>query len=189
MADAQHVRDLPLHILDRAETLCASGFTEHAVIAAQSACELSCEQVVHEYIRLRGVAYLQESLGELVSNYNVANHRTRNLYNALASDTIQQLSIWPQYTELVKLRNRIVHNGQSADLDTARRLIGVARELVTHLMSKPDLSASDMTWSAAILLPNANGTLPSAARRARRSQPATASCPTRVRLLRQRSRC
>jgi len=135
---ARHIRELPSRILDRAETLCVDGYAEHAIIAAQSACELACEQVIHAAIVAKELAYMQSSLDALISSYNLSAEKTRGVYNALADDSIQDCSFWHRYKELVNLRNHIVHRGDSASSETARPLIAVARQLVTHVMQRAD---------------------------------------------------
>jgi uncharacterized protein YutE (UPF0331/DUF86 family) len=137
---AKDVRDLPLRLLERASALCRHGYGEHAIIAAQSACELACEQAIHTAIVTRNLTYMHKSLAALIYNYSVSNNKTRGIYNDLVDDSIEQCRFWNHYKQLVDLRNNIVHHGKTVDSDVASPLIAAAQDLVKHVMARTNVT-------------------------------------------------
>ncbi|HEX6535614.1 MAG TPA: hypothetical protein VF041_13540 [Gemmatimonadaceae bacterium] len=133
MPGAEDPRDFPFHLLDKAGQLHERGFHEAAIVTAQSACELACERAIERSLDRRGASYLHHCLHDLLPSFNLASHRTRDVYTTLAGDHIERESYWCDYTRLAKLRHAIVHGGASVGAETTARCLIVARVVIEHL--------------------------------------------------------
>ena len=125
--------DFPGLLLDKAEQLCQSGFCEAALVTAQSACEICCEQVLSFMLKQRRIDYLQGALHDLLTNYNVANPKTRKLYCAVTGAAIERQPFWQAYHELVKHRNRVVHKGESVSSKEVEFYLKTAKGVIDYL--------------------------------------------------------
>jgi len=121
------------HLMDKAEQLCESGFFEASLVTAQSACEICCEQAFGSFLERRGIIFLQNALHELIPNYNVSNSKTEKLYNAIASDRIQQQPFWRAYSNLTQHRNKVVHSGALVTKAEAEGYLEAARRLIEYM--------------------------------------------------------
>ena len=81
----------------------------------------------------KGIGYLEEAVLALLSGYNLANERIRDLYNAVAGDKIQNQSFWCHFKASAKRRNDAVHGGKTITKAEADASLKAARELVAYL--------------------------------------------------------
>ena len=59
--------------------------------------------------------------------------RVFRAYLIVSKDPIREQPFWGRYTNLVKLRHRVVHRGYVTTKDEAERSLATARELVEHI--------------------------------------------------------
>jgi hypothetical protein len=118
-------------LLERAEQLAQTDFYQAALVTAQTACEMCCEQACSILLKQRRLDFLQDPLHNLCSNnYNVASPRMTGLYNALSDSRIQDEPFWGAYKHLVEHRNRVVHRGAAVTREEARAHLATARNLI-----------------------------------------------------------
>lgn len=105
-----------------------------AVIVAQMACEIVSELAFSKYYEDRGIVDLREPIDDLLPNFNLGgSQKVRKLYEALSGDKIGQAAFWKEYTDVVKLRNDIVHKGARTTAAPARSAVEVAEKLIEHV--------------------------------------------------------
>lgn len=132
MAVDDETLSVAARILTTARQLHEAGVHEAAVVAAQSACEVACEWAIARLLLRRGAGYLHKCLDEMVGSYNLTG-RVCHLYVALSGDRVQDQPFWAKLTECVKLRNRVVHDGQTVSAEWAARHLEVAQHVIRHL--------------------------------------------------------
>jgi hypothetical protein len=59
-----------------------------AIVVAHMACEIATERTLSEAFAAKGIPYLEDSVTDLLSGYNLANPRIRKLYTALTGDDL-----------------------------------------------------------------------------------------------------
>ncbi len=121
-------------LLGAAKQLRDNDHNEAAIVTAQTACEVCTEIVLTLTFQSRGIDYLNDPLGHLLSNYNVGNERVRRLYEAVTDDLISKTSPhWSSFQKHVKKRNDVVHSGEQATRAEADASIAVAAEIIEHI--------------------------------------------------------
>lgn len=107
------------------------------VIWSVMASEVLTEQVFYEAYWARQLAPLGDAISELFQSYNLANERVRRIYETLTDDKPTATPWWPDFKDLVQLRNGVVH-GDSRSLDRTRVVRGHngAMSLINHLLSR-----------------------------------------------------
>jgi HEPN domain-containing protein len=130
MHTSQHKRDFSIHLLEKAEQLCQTGFYEAALVTAQSACEICCEQTFTLFLKQNDIAFIQSALRGLITNYNVSNGKTTKLYSAVARERIQDQPFWQAYKALVEHRNNVVHKGEPVSKEQAEGYLTTAKDII-----------------------------------------------------------
>ncbi len=97
------------------------------------ACEIVSELAFSRHFDNRGIKDLRDPIDELLPNFNLGNPKVRKLYEALSGDKITQVGFWKDYTDVVKLRNTIVHKGGKTTAGPARDAVKTASDLVAHI--------------------------------------------------------
>ena len=123
----------PEKLLATAEDLIEKGEFSIAVVVAHMACEVSVERAISREFESKGIEYLQLPIDKLLSSYNIANDRVKNIYNALTSDKIQDQSFWQQFKESATRRNKAVHESMIATRGEGEASFDAARRLVEYL--------------------------------------------------------
>lgn len=123
----------PEALLTKAQELIVNGDFNIAVVVAHMACEISVERAISRAFAAKGIGYLEEAVEELLSCYNIANKRVRNLYNALTGDQIQNQSFWKSFEESATRRNKAVHEGRIVVKAAAENSHKAASDLVAYL--------------------------------------------------------
>lgn len=125
----------PYHrtLLASAGRLAASGDHEIAVVTAQMACEIFVEQAFVTIYRKKALTYLENPIDALIPSYNLGNDKVRALYSALTGDNVAAASFWPDFKELVKIRNGAVHGGRRVQRAEADSGCLAAENLVRHV--------------------------------------------------------
>ena len=124
-----------------ARTSLQDGNYEFAVIAAQTAAELYMEHALSEMLRRQQLGSIGEIIPALLSGFSMRDKRGQLVWNALTSEEIQRQSFWREYVAHVDRRNGIVHRGQSADENEARRSIEAVHHFVNYV-----IDAWGRTW-------------------------------------------
>jgi hypothetical protein len=123
----------PEALLTTAKDLIVNGQFSIAVVVAHIACEISTERALSQAFAAKGIEYLEEPVEELLSGYNLANDRVRNIFNALKGDEIQKQSFWQAFKQSATLRNNVIHQGKIVTKAEAEASVKAASELVTYL--------------------------------------------------------
>lgn len=123
------------HLLESAETLHAAGHFSSAIVVAQTACEVVTARAIGKAFDSKRVPELREPVMRLLSSASLRGDKARLLYDALTNDNINQHRFWPRYIEMVRLRNAVAHNGETATQEQSRKLIDAASEFVAHVGS------------------------------------------------------
>jgi hypothetical protein len=126
---------LPYHreLLDSARRLAANGDHEISVVTAQMACEIFVEQAFVRLYEKKGLVHLEGPIDDLIPSYNLGNDKVRALYRALTGDDVAAASFWPDFKELVKIRNSAVHGGRRVQRSEADGASIAAEKLVEHV--------------------------------------------------------
>ena len=128
-------RDYPAQLLEAAGDMLDHGRYEVSVVTAQMACEICTERVLRAYFLARGIAFLEDSVDDLLPSYNLSNNKVRKVYVALTDDPVHQQFFWSEYKVVVSLRNKAVHSGARIQKSQAQMVLRVARLAVKHLQS------------------------------------------------------
>ncbi len=123
-------------LLDVAKRLRDDGHYEAAIVTAHTACEVCTETTLSAVFRLKGIEYLTDPLGGLISSYNLTNKKVRDVYEAVTNDRIQDQPFWPSFTEHVRRRNEVAHRGGEATQQEATDSINAAEAVVRHLLDR-----------------------------------------------------
>jgi hypothetical protein len=117
-------------LLARSRELVDSGDFSISVIVAVMACEIGVEIAVSHLIISKGIEYLRDVLFQ---NYGLKSDPTRDTFNALTGEQVQQMPFWNNFIESVKLRNNTVHRWRDVTREEAERAHGAASELLAYL--------------------------------------------------------
>lgn len=123
----------PEALLTAAGNLLAAGEFSIAVVVAHMACEISAERALSRAFKAKALDHLEESVGDLLPGYNLANDRVRNLYNAATGDQIQNRHFWQAFKESAARRNQAVHRGRIITKQEADASLRAASDLVASL--------------------------------------------------------
>ena len=125
----------PYHrvLLDSARRLAENGDHEISVVTAQMACEIFVEQAFVRIYAKKGLVHLEGPIDDLIPSYNLGNDKVRALYSALTGDNVTAAGFWPDFKELVKLRNGAVHSGRRVQRSEADTGCIAAEKLVEHV--------------------------------------------------------
>ena len=105
-----------------------------AIIVLHVACEIATDRSLSDSFARKGIQYLEDPVSDLLSGYNLANERIRNLYTALTGDDIQNQPFWQKFKESAKRRNEIVHKGRIVtDKTEAEESFYAVKALLSHL--------------------------------------------------------
>ena len=104
-----------------------------AVVVAHMACEIATERSLGEAFRTRNIVDLEAVIEDMLSGYNLANERVRNLYVAMSGDKIHEQPFWVKFKKSARRRNDIMHGGATASKSDADESIQAASDLVAHL--------------------------------------------------------
>jgi hypothetical protein len=100
-----------------------------AVVVAHMACEISAERAILRAFATKGIEYLEENF----SNFNLANDRLCNLYNAVTGSQIHKEPFWGTFKKSVTRRNKVVHKGMPVTKTEAEASYKAASDLVAYL--------------------------------------------------------
>jgi hypothetical protein len=76
-------------LLAKSQELISRSDFNIATVVAHMACEIAAERAISRAFANRDLGYLENAVTTLVSGYNLASERNRNLYNALSGQTIR----------------------------------------------------------------------------------------------------
>jgi hypothetical protein len=126
---------LARRLLEDARRLIEQGHPGPAVVVAHTACEVRAEQAMARFFEKRGLASLQEAMRpEYGPDGNLAKKQARRFYSALTGDLIEaKVRHWSRFEESRKLRNKVVHRGEIATGEDARRACAAVEEVLNHL--------------------------------------------------------
>lgn len=116
-------------LLVKAQELITNGAFDLAIVVAHTACEISAERAILRAFAARSIEYLDENF----PNFNLANTRSCNLYNAVTGKQIQKQLFWSNFKWSAKRRNLIVHKGKIATKAEAKKSHKAASDLVAYL--------------------------------------------------------
>lgn len=128
-------QDYPTQLLEAAAEMAARGRFEVSVVTAQMACEICTERVLRAHFASSGAGFLEDAVDDLLSSYNLANEKVRNVYVALTQDAIHQQFFWSKYKTVVSIRNKAVHAGARVQESQSQLVLRVARLVVKHLQA------------------------------------------------------
>ncbi len=123
----------PHRLLALARKLIGDGLAELAVVVAHIACEIAVERSLSEAFAAKGIQYLEDSVTDFFSGYNLANDRLRKFYAALTGDEVEKTPFWPKFKESATRRNNIMHSGATVTKTEAEDSCLAAENLVAHL--------------------------------------------------------
>ena len=120
-------------LLLKAQELIAKGDKDDfriAVVVAHMAGEISAERAILRAFAARGIEYLDD---DNFSNFNLANKRLCNLYNAVTGRQIHKQPFFATFKKSAKRRNEVVHKGTPVTKADAAASYKAVRDLVTYL--------------------------------------------------------
>lgn len=120
-------------LLAKSQELIAKGEFNIAVVVAHMACEISVERAISRAFVDKGIEYLEDPIFALMSGYNLANERIRNLYNAMTGREVQKEPFWQAFKESATRRNKTVHKGGSVTKAEVEETFKAATDLVAYL--------------------------------------------------------
>jgi len=109
---------------------------EYVTVAVQAACELAISRAMRRLVADQA-GNLLPALERLIGNrYDLADRRVSDLWNALASDEIQEADFWRPYRGHLVRRHGVVHEGRSVSRAEAEESIEVAHDLCDHVTQR-----------------------------------------------------
>ena len=123
----------PQRLLDICKGLIEKELFGISVVVAHMACEVSVERVLSAAFVSKGLQYLEDSVLEFLSGYNLGNDRHRKLYTALTGDHIEQQAFWLDFKDSAELRNKIIHRGHIVGRTEAEKSYKTTSAFVAHL--------------------------------------------------------
>lgn len=103
------------------------------VLFAHTACEIASEQAFSRHFADHGLSAFEESISKLIPSFSMMDDRVRKLHTALSGKQIGEQSFWSQYTDSVRLRNKVIHEGKSVTRDEANNTLNVIKEFIEYL--------------------------------------------------------
>ena len=123
----------PQKLLTLAQRLIDDGEFGIAVVVAHMACEIATERTLSEAFIAKGIPYLEDSVTDLLSGYNLANPRIRKLYTALTGDEVENATFWQKFKQSAERRNKMAHTAITVTEAEAKESHTAAKDLVAHL--------------------------------------------------------
>jgi hypothetical protein len=120
-------------LLAKSQDLIAKNEFNIAIVVTHMACEIAAERAISRAFAAKGMEVLKEPVFDLLSGYNLANDRIRNLYNAVTGSEIQKQPFWQAFKESATRRNKSVHKGAAVTEAEAKDSYKAASDLVAHL--------------------------------------------------------
>lgn len=99
-------------LLTNARELHRQAHYEAAIVIAHTACETCTELTLKNALIVSKVGHLTDPIDDLLSGYNLAHEKVRNLYVAVSGERIQDEPFWQSFKEHSNRRNKIVHQGR-----------------------------------------------------------------------------
>jgi hypothetical protein len=116
-----------------ANDLIATNEFSIAAVVLHMAAEIAVERRLSEAFTRRGIADLEDPIGDFLSGFNLANDRIRNLFVAVTGDQIHNQPFWQGFKESAKRRNKIVHEGLTIGHREADDSLKAVKGLLRHL--------------------------------------------------------
>jgi hypothetical protein len=131
----------PRHVelAKRAQRLFDDGTYDFAIVAAQTSCEIFAFDAISELLEAceEGVPRrFTSSWFEKSRTHSLAEETLRDLWNALAEDTIQKEPWWESYRQHIVRRHGIVHRGSTPSKDEAEHSLKAAESFRAHLVAR-----------------------------------------------------
>lgn len=123
----------PHKLLTLARRLIDDGEFGIAVVVGHMACEIATLRMLSEAFVGRGIPYLEDSVTDVLSGYNLANNRIRKLYTALTGDEVEKATFWQKFKQSAERRNKIAHSAVTVTNAEAEESYAAAKDLVAHL--------------------------------------------------------
>jgi hypothetical protein len=123
----------PQALLQLAKDLFTAGQYGVAVVVAHIACEVAVQRAFDRAFLARGVQYLQDSVMDFCSGFNLDNRRIRRLYTALTDDDIGAQPFWAAFSASATRRNRMVHEGSVPSAQDAAESLRAVEAFLTHI--------------------------------------------------------
>lgn len=130
------VKRYPEVLLDTARQLIERQEFGVATVVVHMACEVATDHALSGLFKANGVGHLEESVGEFLNGFNLANQKLRGLYNSLSREAIEQQPFWHGFVDSARRRNGIMHKGARATEAEARESLRVGEALVQHLQKR-----------------------------------------------------
>ncbi len=86
-------------LLAKSQDLIAKNEFSIAVVVAHMACEIGAERAISQAFMDKGIEFLKEPVFDLLTGYNLANERIRNLYNAVTGNELQKQPFWQAFKD------------------------------------------------------------------------------------------
>jgi hypothetical protein len=134
------VTPYPQRLLAVAKSLIDQDQHSVSIVVAHIACEVAVDQAMTDAFKKKGIEYLEDFMGELISGNNLGNEKIQRLYTLLTGARIQDQPFWAAFKESVKRRNAVSHSATIYGKSDAEASLKAARELVDHLekRSRPE---------------------------------------------------
>lgn len=147
------VRQFYERLVDAAEKLTsdrdADAFSfASAISLTGTACEVAAGTAAQTIVEKKGHGPVGEAAISWIRQFNLADDRVRRIWNAIASDAIQDEPFWNDFQKHVHRRNDVVHTGTTRDVPgnrespfrevtkaDAEESINAARKLIEHIMT------------------------------------------------------
>jgi len=104
-----------------------------STIVAHLACEVAIERSLSDSFARKGIQFLEEPMDDVLSGYNLANDKIRNLYTSLTGDQIQGQPFWGSFIRSAKRRDNIIRKGLLVGRTDAEESIKAASDFLAHL--------------------------------------------------------
>lgn len=104
-----------------------------ATVVAHQACDVAVERSMSEAFARKGIRFLEESMGDVLNGYGLANDRVRKLHASLTGVRIREEPFWDAFVRSAKRRDGIVRTGLVVGRTDAEESFAAARDLVARL--------------------------------------------------------
>ena len=104
-----------------------------STIVAHLACEVAVERAFSDTFARKGILSLEETVGDALNGYNLANDKVRKLYTSLTGDAIQEQPFWGAYIRSAKRRDAIIRKGKIVGRGEAEESIEAVSDFLAHL--------------------------------------------------------
>lgn len=104
-----------------------------ATIIAHLACEVAIERSLSDSFTRKGIQSLEDTVGDVLNGYNLANEKVWNLYTSLSGDEIQDQPFWGNFIRSAKRRDNIIRKGLIVGRADAEESLKAASDFLGHL--------------------------------------------------------